>query len=59
MDNFLWVEKYRPKTINDCILSNTIKGTLNDLVKEERVPNLMFTALPVLVKQLWPGQSVT
>ena len=43
MDNFLWVEKYRPKTIDDCILSNTIKGTLNDLVKEERVPNLMFT----------------
>ena len=43
MDNFLWVEKYRPKTINDCILSNTIKVTLNDLVKEERVPNLMFT----------------
>ena len=43
MDNFLWVEKYRPKTINDCILSSTIKGTLNDLVKEERVPNLMFT----------------
>ena len=43
MDNFLWVEKYRPKTIDDCILSNTIKGTLNDLVKEERDPNLMFT----------------
>ena len=43
MDNFLWVEKYRPKTIDDCILSNTIKGTLNDLIKEERVPNLMFT----------------
>jgi len=42
-DNFLWVERYRPKTIDDCILSNTIKGTLNDLVKEERVPNLMFT----------------
>ena len=43
MDKFLWVEKYRPKTIDDCILSDTIKGTLNDLVKEERVPNLMFT----------------
>ena len=42
-DNFLWVERYRPKTIDDCILSNTIRGTLNDLVKEERVPNLMFT----------------
>ena len=43
MDNFLWCERYRPKIIDDCILSNTIKGTLNDLVKEERVPNLMFT----------------
>ena len=43
MDKFLWVEKYRPKTIDDCILSDTIKGTLNDLVKEEQVPNLMFT----------------
>ena len=43
MDKFLWVERYRPKTIDDCILSDTIKGTLNDLVKEERVPNLMFT----------------
>ena len=43
MDNFLWVEKYRPKTIDQCILSDTIKGTLEDLVKEEKVPNLMFT----------------
>ena len=43
MDNFLWVEKYRPKTINDCILSDTIKNTLKDLVKDNTVPNLMFT----------------
>ena len=43
MDNFLWVEKYRPKTIDQCILSDTIKGTLEDLVRDNKVPNLMFT----------------
>ena len=26
-DEFLWVEKYRPKTIEDCILPNEIKKT--------------------------------
>ena len=43
VDKFLWVEKYRPKTIDECILSDTIKGTLEDLVEDGKVPNLMFT----------------
>ena len=43
MDKFLWVEKHRPKTIKQCILSDTIKGTLEDLVRDNKVPNLMFT----------------
>ena len=43
MDKFLWVEKHRPKTIEQCILSDTIKGTLEDLVRDNKVPNLMFT----------------
>ena len=42
-NKLLWVENYRPKTIDECILSETIKGTLSDLVKDEKVPNLMFT----------------
>ncbi len=42
-ESLLWVENYRPSTIDDCILSNTIKGTLSDLVKDEKIPNLMFT----------------
>ena len=42
-ESLLWVEGYRPKTIDDCILSDTIKGTLSDLVKDEKVSNLMFT----------------
>ena len=28
MADFLWVEKYRPKTVKDCILSNDLKKTL-------------------------------
>ena len=43
MDKFLWVERHRPKTIEQCILSDTIKGTLEDLVRDNKVPNLMFT----------------
>ena len=42
-ESLLWVEGYRPKTIDDCILSDTIKGTLSDLVKDEKISNLMFT----------------
>ncbi len=41
--SLLWVERYRPSTIDDCILSDTIKNTLKDLVKDNTVPNLMFT----------------
>ena len=40
-DSLLWVEGHRPRTINDCILSNKIKNTLSDVVKEEKIPNLM------------------
>ena len=43
IESLLWVEGYRPKTIDDCILSETIKGTLSDLVKDEKISNLMFT----------------
>ena len=42
-NSLLWVERYRPSTIDDCILSDTIKNTLKDLVKDNTVPNLMFT----------------
>ena len=30
-DEFLWVEKYRPQTIEDCILPENIKKTFNGL----------------------------
>ena len=31
-DEFLWVEKYRPKTIEDCILPTNIKKTFQDFL---------------------------
>ncbi len=43
MSNSLWVEKYRPRTIEDCILPESIKKTLRDVVSQNKIPNMMFT----------------
>jgi DNA polymerase III delta prime subunit len=41
-DQFLWVEKYRPKTIEDCILPESIKKTFKDFIEQGEVPNLLL-----------------
>ena len=41
-DEFLWVEKYRPKTIEDCILPENIKKTFTDFLERGEVPNLLL-----------------
>ena len=41
-DEFLWVEKYRPKTIEDCILPERIKKTFLDFLDKGEVPNLLL-----------------
>ena len=41
-DEFLWVEKYRPKTIEDCILPDNIKKTFQDFLDKGEVPNLLL-----------------
>jgi DNA polymerase III delta prime subunit len=38
----LWVEKYRPKTIEDCILPENIKKTFTDFLNKGEVPNLLL-----------------
>jgi len=43
MDDFLWVEKYRPKTVADCILPDRIKKVFQDYVDKKSIPNLMLT----------------
>ena len=41
-DEFLWVEKYSPKTIEDCILPENIKKTFLDFLDKGEVPNLIL-----------------
>jgi len=41
-DEFLWVEKYRPKTIEECILPENIKKTFQDFLDKGEVPNLLL-----------------
>ena len=45
-NDFLWVEKYRPKTINDCILPDTIKKTFQDFLEAGEIPNLLLSGPP-------------
>jgi DNA polymerase III delta prime subunit len=42
-DNFLWVEKYRPKTISECVLPMSLKSTFNDMVAKGEPQNLLFS----------------
>ena len=42
-DDFLWVEKYRPKTINDTILSSELKTLFQTFVNNRNIPNLLLT----------------
>ena len=40
--DFLWVEKYRPKKIEDCILPESIKTTFQEFVDGGEIPNLLL-----------------
>ena len=42
-DTFLWVEQYRPKDIESCILPVSLKSTLTDFVSKGNVPNLILS----------------
>ena len=46
MDEFLWVEKYRPKKIEDCILPASIKSTFKQLVDSGETQNLLLCGGP-------------
>lgn len=40
---YLWVEKFRPKTVSDCILPDRIKKVFQNYVDTANIPNLMLT----------------
>ena len=43
MEHLLWVEKYRPKKVEDCILPDSIKSTFLEYVKQGQIPNLLLS----------------
>ena len=44
--DFIWVEKYRPKTIEDCILPENIKKTFSDFLNKREIPNMLLAGPP-------------
>lgn len=42
-EDFLWVEKYRPRKIADCILPDDLKKTFQKFVDDKNIPNLLLT----------------
>jgi len=45
-DVTLWVEKYRPKTISECVLTEDLKKTFQTFVDEGHIPNLLLSGGP-------------
>ena len=46
MSEFLWVEKYRPKRISECVLPENLKVTFQEFVDKGNIPNLLLTGGP-------------
>lgn len=43
MEHLLWVEKYRPSKVEDCILPDAIKTTFQEYVNRKEIPNLLLS----------------
>jgi len=43
MKDYLWVERYRPQKIEDCILAPALKKTFSDIVQGGELPNMLFS----------------
>jgi DNA polymerase III delta prime subunit len=50
MNEYLWVEKYRPRTIAETILPDNLKQTFQRLVDTGELPNMLFTGTAGLGK---------
>ena len=46
METFLWVEQYRPKTVDDSILPQSLKGTFKEFVESGNIPNIILSGGP-------------
>ena len=48
--DFLWVEQYRPKTIDDCILPSSLKTLFSSFIKKGELSNLLLSGTPGIGK---------
>ena len=48
--DFLWVEEYRPKTIDDCILPSSLKTLFKSFINKGELSNLLFSGTPGIGK---------
>jgi len=46
MSDFIWVEKYRPQKIDECILPENIKKTFSDFLNKGEIPNMLLAGPP-------------
>ena len=46
MSDFIWVEKYRPQTREDCILPESIKKTFSEFLNKGEIPNMLLAGPP-------------
>jgi len=50
MSDFIWVEKYRPKTIEECILPESTKNMFRDFLNKGEIPNMLLAGPPGIGK---------
>ena len=43
MEEFLWVEKYRPRKVEECVLSQDLKKIFQNVLDKGELQNMMFT----------------
>jgi DNA polymerase III delta prime subunit len=49
-DDFIWVEKYRPRKVSECVLPESLKETFTQLLKTGELPNMIFSGGPGIGK---------
>ena len=50
MSDFIWVEKYRPKSIKECILPEATKKTFREFLNRGEIPNMLLAGPPGIGK---------
>lgn len=49
-DDFIWVEKYRPRKVSECVLPESLKETFTQLLETGELPNMIFSGGPGIGK---------